>query len=81
MFDWIFVKLPGNQDRHEISDKFIVIELLALEPQSKCKHDKQFTFDPIFVKLAGNKDRDKIWDGFDIWPDQAIRFELFALEG
>ena len=64
-FDWIFMKVADNLDRHNISDKFesgkITLELLALECKKQNKNIFHFVqsvacvifwFDPIFMKLA-----------------------------
>ena len=90
VFDQIFYKLAGNEDRHKISDEFEFrpywtasyglrcLERLKISHILRmgkwCLQASSFIFDSILIKLAGNQDRHKIWDGFEFRPDRISHF-------
>ena len=77
VFDQIFFKLAGNEDRHKISDVFrfrpdqtTPYRVRCPWAGKWCPQTSSFIFDQIFVKLAGNQDRHKISDEFEFLPDR-----------
>ena len=70
IFDRIFVKLAGYQDRYKISDEF------EFWPD-QISHFGVTIF-LFFVKLAGYQDRHKISDEFEFWPDQTSHFGVIC---
>ena len=87
-FEYIFIKLAGNGDRHKRSNKIefgpdqivhfgvIFLERGFFSPQIYNGENDvpTFTLNSVFIKLTGNKDRHEMLDGFKFRPDLTSHF-------